>query len=93
MGCRFSELRCKEVVNTATGCRMGYVQDLVLDERDGRILAIVVPGPCKVLGLLGHTDDFVIPWGCIRRIGGDIILVDFDPDQHREPRPKKLPFR
>lgn len=92
MECRCSELRCKEVVNTADGCRLGFISDLVIDLCEGRILAIVVPGPCKVLGMFGRTDDFVIPWPCIKRIGSDIILVDIAPDKSRSPRPKKAPF-
>lgn len=92
MECRFSELRCKEVVNTADGCRLGFICDLVIDLRDGRIIAIVVPGPCKVLGMFGRTEDFVIPWQCIKRIGGDIILVDIATDKIRAPRPKKAAF-
>ena len=28
---RFSELRCKEVINICDGARLGYVDDLVLE--------------------------------------------------------------
>ena len=37
-------------------------------------------------GLLGREDDYVIPWGCIARIGGDIILVDAKGDFQRRKR-------
>jgi YlmC/YmxH family sporulation protein len=43
---------------------------------NGHLVAIVVPGPCKYFGLFGRGDDIVIPWGCIRRIGDDLILVE-----------------
>lgn len=92
MECRFSELRCKEVVNTADGCRLGFVEDLVLDLKDGKIIALIVPGPCKVLGIFGRTENIVIPWQCIKRIGSDIILVDLVQEKNREPRHKKIPF-
>ena len=36
----------------------------------------MVPGPCRFLGLFGRDSDYIIPWGCIRRIGEDIILVE-----------------
>jgi sporulation protein YlmC with PRC-barrel domain len=29
-----------------------------------------------MFGLLGREDDYVVPWGCIVRVGGDIILVE-----------------
>ncbi len=92
MVCRFSELRCKEVINTEDGCRLGFVEDLELDTRDGRILALIVPGPGKVLGMFGKTDNIVIPWPCIKRIGEDIILVDVEREKNTEPCRKKRPF-
>ena len=49
--------------------------------RDGQIIAIIVPGPCRFFGLFGCRDDYVIPWCNIRRIGPDIILVDVKPEE------------
>ena len=76
MKCRIADLRCKEVINICDGSRLGFVDDVVVEVVDGRILAIVVPGPCRFLGLFGREDDYVIGWDCIIRIGDDIILVD-----------------
>ena len=86
---RFSEFRCKEVINIADGCRLGYVSDLDFDTECGKVLAIVVPGPCRFFGLFGRDADYVIPWACIRRIGEDIILVDVHAANIRRPREKK----
>lgn len=86
---RFSCFRCKEVVNICDGCRLGYPCDLEIDTNCGRILAIVVPGPCRFFGLFGREDDYVIPWECIRRIGEDIILVDVVLQKVRCARRKK----
>ncbi len=90
---RFSNLKCKEVVNICDGARLGYVCDVEINTCDGRIRAIIVPGPCKCFGLLGRHDDLVIPWQCIRQIGGDIILVDGDMEKFRLPRAKGDFFR
>ena len=93
MSCRFTELRCKEVICLADGARLGFVCDVVVEVPEGCVVAIVVPGPCRFLGLWGRKDDYVIPWNCIRRIGPDIILVDTQPDDCRVPRPRRgLPF-
>ena len=86
MGNRFSNLKCKEVVNVCDGCRMGYVCDVEVDCCSGRIAAIVVPGRGRCFGLLGCREDYVIPWQCIRQMGDDIILVEGDPDKFRIPR-------
>lgn len=90
MGNRFSSLRCREVVNICDGCRLGFVSDVEIDLKCGRVVAIIVPGPCKFFGVLGRHDDFVIPWGCIRQIGDDIILVDAELDKIRLPRKKEF---
>jgi YlmC/YmxH family sporulation protein len=71
-----SELREREVVNVLDGKRLGLASDLEIDAVSGRILAIVVPGPGKFLWLFGKSDDFVIPWERIKKIGVDVILVE-----------------
>lgn len=91
MGMRITELHCKEVICVADGRRLGFVSDVEIQIPEGHILAIIVPGPCKVLGIIGRSDDFIIPWKCIKRIGPDIILVDIKPDEHRFPR-RKFPL-
>ena len=88
MGTRVTDLRCKEVINVTDGLRLGFVSDVEILLPEGKVLARVVPGPCRFFGLFGRKDDFVIPWNCIRRIGSDIILVELEPDKCRVPRPK-----
>ena len=89
---RFSALRCKEVINVTDGCRLGYTEDLEIETESGRVLALIVPGPGKLFGLLPGSHEFVIPWGCIRRIGSDIILVDAEPEKCRRPKHRKRLF-
>ena len=82
----FSELRCKEVIDVHTGLRLGYVCDLEFDDCEGRILSIITPGRLKLFGLLGREDDYVLPWGCIVRVGSDIILVEAKGEPMRRRR-------
>ncbi len=86
---RFSELKCREVINICDGCRIGFVSDVELDCTGGNIIALVIPGRWKCFGLFGREDDYVLPWGCIRRIGSDIILVEVELDRVRVPCHKK----
>ncbi len=78
---RFSDLRCKEVINVCDGSRLGYVNNLELDLETGRVLALIVPSPGRFLGLFPGKDEYVIPWQRVCRIGGDIVLVDVKPDE------------
>ena len=88
MGMRITELHCKEVICISDGRRLGFISDVEVEIPCGNILAIVVPGPCRLFGVLGRNDDYVIPWRCIKRIGPDIVLVDIKPEECRFPRPK-----
>ena len=62
MSHRFTDLHCKEVICICDGRRLGYVSDAIVELPEGRLGAIVVPAPCRLLGVLGHRDDFIIPW-------------------------------
>lgn len=94
MSVRVTELHCKEVICIEDGQRLGFVSDVEIELPEGKVRAIVVPGHCRFLGILGRQDDFIIPWKCIKRIGPDIILVDVRPQDCCRPRPKplNLPF-
>jgi len=89
MSVNFTQLQCKEVICVNDGRRLGFVTDVQVEVPEGHVLAIVVPGPCRFFGVVGRSDDFVIPWQCIRRIGPDIILVDIKPNECRVPRGKR----
>lgn len=89
MGTRITDLHCKEVVCVEDGRRLGFVSDVEINVADGCVAALIVPGPCRILGVAGRHDEFVIPWNSIRRIGPDIILVECCPDQCRIPRSKR----
>ena len=88
MQCRITELRDKEIINVCDGQRLGFVYDVMLNTESGQIVALIVPGPCRILGLFGRTDDYVIPWECIRRIGQDLILIEVGGPYRREKRRK-----
>ena len=92
MSLRFTQLQCKEVICVSDGRRLGFISDVLVEVPDGQIVAIIVPGPCRFFGLLGRQDDFRIPWGCIRRIGPDIVLVDVRPEECRCLRGKQGGF-
>lgn len=77
---RIHEIRQKEVINTKDGCRLGFVSDVEIDIKSGKITKIIVPGPGKVLGVFGREQEYHIKWGDIKRIGDDIVLIETEPD-------------
>ena len=89
--CCTADMRDKEVINVCDGRRLGYVVDVEFDLCDGRICAIVVPGECNMLGF-SKTEDIIIPWDKIERIGEDTILVKLtlvSPSEHCHPDDRK----
>ncbi|MBS7262569.1 MAG: YlmC/YmxH family sporulation protein [Eubacteriales bacterium] len=73
---RASALKRKEVINVCDGRRLGVISDLELILPEGRIQAVVVPGPGSLGGLFRPCQPIVVPWCNIRKIGDDVIIVD-----------------
>lgn len=80
MDSTLEELRWKEVIGADNGVRYGYVSDVVIDLSEGRVKALVVPGPTRLFGLLGSAEPRLIRWEDIRHIGADIILTQRSPE-------------
>ena len=75
MLCRLTNLHDKEVINVCDGSRLGCVDDVEVDTCSAQLTALVLYGRPKLLGLLGHEDDIIIPWREIEIIGDETILV------------------
>ncbi len=73
---RYSELRCKEVINIRDGCKYGAVNDLEIEMETGRIIAIIVPVSASIFNIFGTEEEYRILWRDIVCIGDDAILVD-----------------
>lgn len=86
MNCRFTDLRCKEVINIKDGCRLGYVGDVECTLPQGQMTALIVPGAFRFFGLFGRGEEYYIPWECIRQIGDDIVLIEYQCPRPEPPR-------
>ena len=78
---RMSEMREKEVINICDGERLGNICDVDFEVKTGRICSLIIPGPCKVLGILGRDQEYIIPYDRIQRIGTDVVLVEVERDK------------
>jgi YlmC/YmxH family sporulation protein len=72
---KISEFRQREVVDVATGRRLGYICDMEIDSETGKIVSVSVPSG-KLFSSMMKNSDTVILWEKIIKIGKDIILVD-----------------
>lgn len=80
MKCTFTELRSREVISTASGTRIGYIDDMEIDTESGKILSLIICGRPRMMGLLGKDDDIVISCEDIVKIGTDTVLVSVKDD-------------
>ena len=78
---RICELREKEVINICDGEKLGNVCDIEFEERTGKIIALIIPGPCKILGIIGRDQEYIIPYECVQRIGADVVLVEVEREK------------
>ena len=71
------EIRNKEVINIYDGKSMGFVCDIEINLKDGRIDGIVLPGDKSFMKIFGRdTNDYIVKWKYVKTVGEDVILVD-----------------
>ncbi|GMB08408.1 YlmC/YmxH family sporulation protein [Thermolongibacillus altinsuensis] len=78
---RLSELSGKEIVDMKRAERLGVLgqTDLEINEKTGQIQALIIP-TTKWFGFRKEGNEIRVPWGYVKKIGADMILIDF-PDE------------
>lgn len=72
----FEELCRKEVIDIATGERLGFIDDIEVDIAGGNVEKLIIYGCTKLFGLFGRENDTVISCRDIKVVGEDIVLVE-----------------
>ncbi len=74
----FNDIRCKEIINIKSGCRIGFPDDVEFDSCTAKICRLIVFGRARFFGLFGREEDISVKWCDIEVIGEDTILVSCD---------------
>ncbi|HHV15648.1 MAG TPA: YlmC/YmxH family sporulation protein [Gelria sp.] len=82
---RLNDLVGKEIVNIYDGMRMGTVgeSDMMVDEESGDIISIILPNRGNAFNFWADRQKLVIPWGAVKKIGREVIVVDLDATHMR----------
>ncbi|MEG1286512.1 MAG: YlmC/YmxH family sporulation protein [Clostridium sp.] len=67
-------IRSMEIIDIRSGCKIGFVQDLVIDIEASKIVSIIIPSSGK--NWFNKEEDIEIPWEKVVKAGMDVILVD-----------------
>lgn len=77
---KLSKMGGKEILNINNGSRLGIIgnSDLLIDEKTGKILSLLVPDNGGQFIMFGDRSEVEIPWNSIEKIGNDIIIIDLE---------------
>lgn len=67
-------IRSMEVIDVATGSKLGYVRDYKVDLSNNKVVSLFLPSSSK--GWFSKEDDIEIPWEKVVKIGVDVLIVD-----------------
>ncbi|KAB3536954.1 YlmC/YmxH family sporulation protein [Alkaliphilus pronyensis] len=83
---RFSEIGGKEIVNLCNGSRLGVIgdSDMLIDEKTGKILALLVPNERSMFNFLSNGTLLEIPWEAIKKIGNDMIIIEVEDEEKKK---------
>lgn len=77
---RLSKFGGKEIINLNDGTKLGLLEDadLLIDENTGKIEAFYINGGSRLSFRSSEKNGIKISWDSIKKIGSDIIVVEFD---------------
>ena len=83
---RFSSISGKEIVNLNDGSRLGIIgdSDLLIDEKTGKIMALLIPEDRGFFSFMSSNSLLEIPWQAIKKIGSDMIIIEAEDENKRK---------
>lgn len=73
---KLSELQKKDIVNIKDGKKIGKIIDVYFDETSGYMIKFVIEKTHFVRNIFSSTDEIVIKFSQIKKMGEDVILID-----------------
>jgi len=72
---RLSDLQNKDIISIIDGRKIGNIIDVKIEEKTGKIIALLVEPNRFFLKFFSLKEEFEIYWSDIEKIGEDVILI------------------
>ena len=77
----FFDIKGKDVINVRDGVRIGYICDILINEKKGVIDSIIVnKDERKLYGFWSRSKEYIIPFESVKKLEGDVVLTDFNKE-------------
>ncbi|HHX80033.1 MAG TPA: YlmC/YmxH family sporulation protein [Acholeplasmataceae bacterium] len=73
----YGDLQTKDVINVVDGSKLGRISNLEIDPTSGRIISITVQPNTRLANFFSSSNNAIIPWNQIVKIGGEVIIVNY----------------
>ncbi len=73
---KLSDLSNKDVIRDEDGTKLGKIHDVTVDTASGKIISIHINNGFRFSGLFNNSEEIIIPWNKIVKIGSDVIIVE-----------------
>ena len=72
-----SDIQSIDVVNVATGNKIGRIKDIDFDTNSGTIISLSVLTISKLRSFFSGDQLIIIPWENVIKFGNDVIIVNY----------------
>lgn len=72
-----SDIQSIDVVNVATGNKIGRIKDIDFDINSGTIISLSVLTISKLRSFFSGDQLIIIPWEKVIKFGNDVIIVNY----------------
>lgn len=79
---RSMRLRQRMVIDISTAEKLGFVNDIEINESTGNIESVIVPQKYRFFSRMFGKGEIIIPWKSIEAIGHEVILVRLSDITH-----------
>lgn len=75
---RLSDLQRKDIVNVNDGRIIGRIIDAEINDNNGSLESLIIEKSKYIRNLFSNENDITIKFEQIKKLGSDVILIDYN---------------